>query len=441
MFTIDLLLDRLGAGNADRLRCTVRLGLKSLWMHRLRSLLTVLGIVFGVCSVIAMLAIGEGASSEAQDQINQLGSQNIILTSKKPAEDQKASQQGGQKPFSEYGLTYTDLERLRQTIPGIGVMISSRIVRDYVWNISRRVDCNIHSTMPCYPEVRHLRLAAGRFFSETDMLKSANVCVLGAETVRVLFPLESPLGRDVRVGTEYYRVIGVMAARDSGGARDEHSVSAPVMDYRMFIPLETAKVRFGEVLIKRNTGGTEMERVPLHEITLHVAQREQVLFVADAVRELMDFYHKHKDYAIVVPLELLKQAERTKQIFNIVLGSIAAISLLVGGIGIMNIMLATVTERTREIGIRRALGAKRRDILMQFLVESVILSGTGGVAGVILGVLIPLLVNYFSGLKTIVTVWSPLLAFVISAGVGILFGIYPARRAATMDPVEALRHE
>jgi len=209
----------------------------------------------------------------------------------------------------------------------------------------------------------------------------------------------------------------------------------------MFIPLETAKQRYGEVLMRRRTGSFEAERIQLHEVTVKVASLEEVTGVADAIKAVLERNHKKKDYDIVVPLELLKRAERTKQIFNIVLGSIAAISLLVGGIGIMNIMLASVTERTREIGIRRALGARRRDIITQFLVETVLLSGAGGILGVALGVAIPFVVAHTAGMKTIITFWSPLLAFTISGLVGVIFGLYPAFRAAQMDPVEALRHE
>jgi putative ABC transport system permease protein len=209
----------------------------------------------------------------------------------------------------------------------------------------------------------------------------------------------------------------------------------------MYVPLETIKLRYGEVLMRRRTGSFEAERVQLHEVTVKVHSLEQVRSVADAIKQTLEHNHKKKDYDIVVPLEQLKQAEETKRIFNIVLGSIAAISLLVGGIGIMNIMLASVTERTREIGIRRALGARRHDIILQFLIETVLLAGAGGIIGVLLGVAIPFIVTWTAGMKTIVTLWSPVLAFTISALVGVVFGIYPALRAAQMDPVEALRHE
>ncbi len=423
-----------------RLKRTIRLGLKSLWLHRLRSLLTMLGIVFGVCSVIAMLAIGEGASYEAQEQIKNLGSQNIILTSVKPPEEQRIS---GNQSFSlEYGLTYPDIRRIRATIPGVTVVVPGRIIREYVWNISRRVDCDIFGTVPWYPEMRNHAVATGRFFTDKDMEERHSVCVLGAEMVPLLFPLESPIGRTVRVGSSYYHIIGVMEPRAKGAKPAETQTGAESgSPNRMYIPLSTCRTRFGETLIKRRGANTEAEKVALHEVTVKVHDRNEVVNVSLAIKDLLERNHKKKDYKMIVPIELLKRAEETKRIFNIVLGSIAAISLLVGGIGIMNIMLASVTERTREIGIRRALGAKRRDIVTQFLVETVILSATGGLIGVALGMAIPFFVTYFSDMITIVTLWSPMIAFSISGLVGVIFGIYPALRAANMDPVEALRHE
>ncbi len=423
------------------LRRTLRLAVKSLWLHRLRSFLTMLGIVFGVCSVIAMLAIGEGASFETQEQIKNLGSQNIIVRSVKPPEEQKVSDKSSQGFVLQYGLTYPDLRRLQSSIPGVTVVVPGRILREYVWNISRRVDCEIMGTVPWYPQMRNHPVARGRFFTEKDMEAAANVCVLGAAMAEILFPLGSPLGRDVRVGGSYYRVVGVMEPPAGVAPAAEASSSSKPAAHRMYIPLETARRRFGEILARERSGSIEAERVQLHEVTVKVASREAVMAVADAVKEALERHHKKKDYEIVVPLELLRRAERTRQIFNVVLGSIAAISLLVGGIGIMNIMLATVTERTREIGIRRAMGARRRDIVLQFVVESTLLAGLGGLLGVLLGIGIPWLVTWFANLKTIVTVWSPLLAFTISALVGVVFGLYPARRAAQMDPVEALRHE
>ncbi len=423
----------------------LRLGLKSLWLHRLRSLLTVLGIVFGVCSVIAMLAIGEGASYEAQEQIKSLGSQNIIVRSVKPPEEEKVSSQANQSYVLEYGIKYADVNRIEKTIPDVTIVVPGRIIRDYVWNISRRIDSEVMGTVPWYPSMRSHPVAQGRFFTELEMEKEENVCVLGAQMAERLFPLEEPIGSRVRVGGDYYRVIGVMASRALYAELGETAAGAPGGEAaaadRMFIPLTTARARFGETIMKRRSGSFESQKVQLHEVTVKVARMEDVMDVAATIKDMLEKNHKKKDWDVVIPLELLKRAERTKQIFNIVLGSIAAISLLVGGIGIMNIMLASVTERTREIGIRRALGAKRRDIVTQFLVETVMLSGTGGLIGVALGLAIPYFVTLFSEMKTIVTLWSPMIAFTISGLVGIVFGLYPAFRAANMDPVEALRHE
>ncbi len=424
-----------------RLKRIVRLGIKTLWLHRLRSLLTVLGIVFGVCSMIAMLAIGEGASYEAQEQIKNLGSQNIILKSVKPPEAQKISEKNSESYVLQYGLTYADIDCIQHTIPGVTVIVPGRIMRETVWNISRFVDCEIVGTVPWYPEMRNHPVAQGRFFTDVDARDKASVCVLGGEMAGKLFPLGSALGGTVRVKAAYYRVVGIMERQGSGLAAADDSAARRATAHRMYIPLETARIRFGEVLVKQRAGSSEVERIQLHEVTVKVASREQVMDISLAVKDVLERNHKKQDFEVTIPLELLRRAERTKQIFNIVLGSIAAISLLVGGIGIMNIMLASVTERTREIGVRRALGARRRDIVVQFLVETVMLSAAGGVLGVLIGVAIPWLVSAFAGMKTIVTPWSPILAFTISGFVGVIFGLYPALRAARMNPVEALRHE
>ncbi|HOJ67373.1 MAG TPA: ABC transporter permease [Candidatus Hydrogenedentes bacterium] len=418
---------------------TVKVGFKSLWLHRLRSLLTALGIIFGVCSVIAMLAVGEGASFEAQEQIRQLGSNNIIVRSVKPSEEQKLNVQ--RSFVSDYGLTYLDLARLRDTIPGITVYAPGRIIRDRVFNATLSLESEILGVVPWYPEIRNLKLVEGRFFTPMEVEREVNVCVLNRPLARVLFPLTPPLGQLVRVGGDYYRVIGVADSAGSGKPVLSSERGNASTAGQMFIPLTTAKDRFGEILIRRSSGSFQAEKVQLHEITIHVDDQQRVEAVARLTGAVLERNRKKRDFEIIVPLELLRQAERTKQIFNTVLGAIAAISLLVGGIGIMNIMLASVTERTREIGIRRALGARRRDIVLQFLVETVILSGTGGLIGVGLGVLIPRLITLFSGMMTIVTPWGPMIAFSISALIGVVFGLYPALRAAYMDPVEALRHE
>ncbi len=434
------------AGDAERIRRSIRLGLKSLWLHRLRSLLTGLGIVFGVCSVIAMLAIGEGLSFEAQQQIRRLGSNNIIIRSVKPPEDRSST---AERNFVvEYGVTYDDVDRMEATIPTVDTIIPSRIVRKDVWNGPNRIDCDIIGTVPEYPAMRNHYVSSGRFFTEEELENNVNVCVLGDGMAPRLFPIDDPIGKMVRVDGDYYQVIGMMepeserntmASPTNGGlGNGGHSTGAP---FEMYIPLTASKNRFGELIVQRSSGSFNAERVQLHEATVKVDNIDDVVETWHIIADLLASTHKKIDYEIIVPLDLLRQAERTKRIFNIVLGAIAAISLLVGGIGIMNIMLATVTERTREIGIRRALGAKKKDIVLQFLIETVLLSATGGIIGVALGLAIPYFIQYFADLKTIVTPWSPMIAFSISAIVGIVFGIYPAMRAANMDPVEALRHE
>jgi len=421
---------------STRLIRIVKLGLKSLMLHKLRSGLTMLGIVFGVCSVIAMLSIGEGASYEAQEQIRKLGASNIIVRSVKPPEDQSSNVQRSR--IINYGLTYEDAARLEETIPTVEVIVRTRENQKDIRYRDQRVAGRVLGTVPWYPDVAGHRVAAGRFFGGIDMRDRSNVCVLSDSVARDLFLYENPLGRIVRVGSEYFQVIGVMEPRSAPVAAD--SEGAGGTDY-IFVPITTARVWFGEYNTKLSSGSQERERVELHEIQLRVSDMSLVEPTAKVVRSTLEQFHKKPDYEVIVPQELLNQARETQRIFNIVLGSIAGISLLVGGIGIMNIMLATVTERTREIGIRRALGAKRGQVITQFIVETMVLSVIGGLLGIAVGVILPTLVTRFADMRTIVTAPTLVLAFGISAAVGIVFGIYPAWRAANMDPIEALRHE
>jgi len=268
------------------------------------------------------------------------------------------------------------------------------------------------------------------------MSRKKNVCVLGEGIAKKLFTYMDPLGKEVKIGPDYYTVVGIMEQRAVVKKEGQENLNLDI-----YMPLSTARERYSDLNIKLTSGTMEAEKVELKQITVRVNDVENVSITAKIIRHMLKRFHKKVDYEIIVPLELLHQAEKTKRIFNIVLGSIAAISLLVGGIGIMNIMLASVTERTREIGIRRALGAKRRDIILQFLVETIVLSAGGGVVGLIIGVVTPRLVTYFADMRTIVTPWSLILAFGISAAIGVIFGLYPASRAANMAPIEALRHE
>jgi len=410
------------------------LGFLNLWRHRLRSTLTVLGIVFGVCSVIAMLAIGEGASYEALEAIEKLGSQNIIIRSVTPPKGESVSSEEAR--MLEYGLTYKDAKQIRTTVPDVEVVVPSRTIRSNLTHRRKRVDGNVIGVVPWYPLVSNQQILEGRFFTERETDDHRNVCVLSSSLAKRLFPTKSPVGKVVKVKTDYYTVVGVLE-----GAGLNTNLSGEASDLNLFIPLTAARSRFGDVIFTPRSGTFSIEKVELHQLIVKVKTIEAVIPTADIITTILGKAHKQQDYEVIVPWERLLTAQRTERIFNIVLGSIAAISLLVGGIGIMNIMLASVTERTREIGVRRALGAKKRDIVYQFLTETVILSGSGGVLGLLLGVTIPFLITYFAEMTTIIRMWTLALAFGISLITGIVFGMYPAFRAATMDPIEALRHE
>jgi putative ABC transport system permease protein len=426
---------------------TVKLGAKNLLLHKLRSALTVLGVILGVGSVIAMLAIGEGSKREALEQIRQLGANNVIVHSVKPgqngdtSEDQSPGLQQKVSRVVEYGLKHEDYDRLLATLPTVTSAVPVSLIRRDVQHRHRVVpNARILGTTPQFLGVKNFRVRLGRFLTVPDVESIANVVVLGAGAAERLFNFEYPIGKHLLLGPTAYRVIGVLEPH-AGGRAHSDSGSHTEYDNGIFIPLSAARMRFGELQMIRSSGSFDLERTQLNEITLSVTQPELVTQTAAMARKILEEGHpKNDDYELQVPLELLRRAEHEKRIWNLVLGSIAGISLLVGGVGIMNIMLATVTERTREIGIRRALGAKRRDITVQFLVESAVLSSIGGIFGIFLGVLIPWLVTRLSGIQTTVSWWAVALAFVIAAGTGLIFGSYPARRAARMDPIQALRH-
>lgn len=416
----------------------IRHGCKNIWLHKLRSLLTVLGIVFGVASVIAMLAIGEGASYEARKMIESLGSNNIIIRSVKLPSDARTQQVSF---LGVYGLTDRDLRKL-ETIPSVIRIIPAWEMEEDVWYYDKNISARVVGTLPEYKDVMNLSITTGRYFDEMDLQKGEPVAIIGSTVRTSIFPVEDPIGKTIKIKSSYFKVIGIAGEKVFSGASE--SFIAEDMNIAVYIPLKTTNLFFGEYEVKRGTGGIrswERNWVQYHRFILQVSETNKILSTASLVSDVLSQTHKKQDYQIIVPLELLRQAERTKRIFNIVLGSIAAISLIVGGIGIMNIMLAIVTERTREIGVRRAVGAKKRDIINQFLTEAVILSASGGLIGVLLGILIPKAVTKFAGMMTLITSWSILLSFSISVAVGITFGLYPARRAADLDPIQALRYE
>ncbi len=410
--------------------------IRSLLLHRLRSLLTVLGLVFGVASVIIMLAVAEGASDEAQKQIESLGVLNIIVRSQKPINNDQNEEQSW---VVSYGLTFGDLRRITETVKTAKLVTP---MREFVQTCRRETNAldspvlGIHAN---YDELNRLELSKGRFLENADLKYRRNVCVIGADVAEELFGYKEPLNSSIRIGpTHYFRIVGVTKWR-TPSAGVGSSLSAQDFNKFVYIPLTTDHARFGETLYRRQQGQFSAEKIELSQITVEVDETRNVQTTARVLKSLLARVHDKDDFAVVVPLDLLEQSKKTQQIFRYVLGSVAAISLLVGGIGIMNIMLATVSERQREIGIRRALGANRTDIITQFLIETVVLSSVGAGIGVALGLSVPSFVSWASNLPTKITWWSPVIATAFALGTGILFGIYPAKQAAQMDPIEALR--
>jgi len=412
----------------------VRLGLGDVWRHKTRSFLTMLGMVFGVASVIAMLAVGEGASQQALDAIKRLGSQNILLSSEKPSDDSGGSSK--RSKLVMYGLLYDDEQRIRETIPNVVLTVPARMVRRNTRFGDRQLELRVVETDPSWFDVVERPVLAGRVLKRNDLYSVANVCVLTEMGVRRLLAAEEVVGQMIRIGSGSFEVVGIVKNEDGG------SVRAPDSEADVYIPMSTGKKMFGDTSIRYTPDGhTEGERIELGQIIVRMSSTDDVEAGSKAIESMLARFHKRKDYKIDVPLTLLREAERTKKTFNIVLGAIAGISLLVGGIGIMNIMLASVTERTKEIGIRRAIGARKSRIMVQFLINTCVLSIGGGLVGLLLGVAIPMVITLTTDMPTVVEPYSLFLAFGISAGIGIVFGLYPAMRAASLDPIEALRQE
>ncbi len=462
---------RLRAAYSAHVVFATRTALEAVAHNRLRAGLTSLGILFGVASVIAMLAIGKGAESEILEQMRLLGSNNVIVVPYVEQQEGNASDEPETKQAKRFtpGLTYLDAEAIARTVPGLDAVSAEVVVNSSITREGRRRSGRIVGVDSTYFRLLNMPLSAGRPFSHLQMEQGRPVAIIGHGIRSRFFTTEDPIGKPIKVGEIWLTVVGVLADRQVAGENAERLGLRDVgMD--VFVPLHTMLARFRNraqvtqrdieaaaaaqgqegVIIVGGGQDTPSEEVKeersntnqLDRIVVRVAEASHVPQVADVIRRMLERRHNGVvDYQITVPELLLKQEQRTKTIFNVVLGAIASISLIVGGIGIMNIMLASILERIREIGVRRAMGATQRDILAQFLAEAVLISVAGGVAGILVGAGLSFGIERFAGIRTLVSALSVIVAFGVSLSVGLVFGIVPAWRAAKQDPVVCLRYE
>jgi putative ABC transport system permease protein len=395
----------------------LRLGVRSLEVHKLRSSLSILGVVFGVAAVVAMSSVGEGARRETLAQIEALGIDTVTLRPR------------GDAAEASVVLPAAAVEAMRAVVPGVRTVAPVRVAELVAGAGERTAGVIALGTTPPYRDAARLELAAGRVLADLDVVDRKRVAVLGASVARALFPLRSPLGEGVRLGGDWFRVVGVLEGRASPRGRGQ-AIHARDINRCVLVPLPS---------LDRGKGS---DPDGVDEIVLRVGAPEAVVPAATVALAIVKrAVGREPPIEAVVPREILRQRERAQRIFNVVTGAVAAISLLVGGIGIMNIMLASVAERTREVGVRRALGARRKDVVAQFLVESSLLTVAGGVIGSVLGVAGAFLIQRFAGWPTAVYPLMLAVALVVALGVGIGFGLYPAWHAAQLEPMEALRRE
>ncbi|MDN3686428.1 ABC transporter permease [Cyclobacterium jeungdonense] len=434
----------------ERLLANFYIAFEAVLANKVRSLLTALGIIFGVAAVIAMLAIGTGAQQEIMEQIKLVGVNNIVVEPVvEQVEEQLDENSGLEKERNKFspGLKLADAEAIRKVIPGIN-KISPEIVMDtYIVKSGIRRSAKLVGVNPAYFEVLDFQLREGRMFSENNLAKGDPVCIIGRSVAARFFPNESPLGKKIKSGSQWLEVVGILEER----LVSESSISKlGIRDFNMdvYIPIQTMLIRYKnrdlvtESQLNDDSGDGSGNYHQIDKMVIQVSESELLNPTAEVLAKMLERRHFNVvDFEITIPELLLKQQQRTQNIFNIVLGAIAGISLLVGGIGIMNIMLASVMERIKEIGLRLSLGAKKNDIVNQFLFESIMISVSGGLIGVVLGIILAHLVSTFAEFPTVITLSSILLSFGVAATVGLVFGITPAKRAASQDPITSLRYE
>jgi putative ABC transport system permease protein len=437
---------------------TLRLGLNNLRLHMLRSVLTSLGIILGVAAVILMVAIGEGNKNAAIRDIQALGARNIIIRSQRPPESGDIGTQSRSSTVS-YGLVETDMSRIKSFITDAETIVPVKSIGSEISYGAKRTTSQSFGTLPDLQQALNLKVQpGGRYLASEDVNQRSRVAVIGHAVAEQFFPLRTPIGEQIRIDNQVMTIVGVLKPIGlSGGAGG--ALIGRDLNMDVHVPLSTALLEFGEVISRRNSGSFTRERVEYSEIYVTTDTPDEVLPMAARIRRLIDMNHADKlDVALIVPWELLENVKRTTFAMNILLTAIAAISLLVGGIGIMNIMLASVIERTREIGIRRAMGATRKHIVSQFLVETGTLSAVGGILGIILGVTLSIavstvlpwvlelgsvqrLIDVDINFEAQITGWSIIVSFLVASMTGVIFGIYPALMASRQDPIESLRHE
>jgi putative ABC transport system permease protein len=408
----------------------LRLGLQNLLAHRLRSLLTMLGMIFGVAAVVSMLSIGAGARQKVMAFIEQMGVRNLIIEAKETTDWQSHQKVRRISP----GLTFQDYRVIQDNLGDLAASTARRrFVPGKTIPKSQQDAPTVYGVTPAYSGIAALHLMNGRFFDQSEEDSAAPVCVLGAGAKANLFGGADAVGQYVKIDEQWFRVIGVAGPQLSSQA-DVAGLPSQDLNNIMYVPLNSALYRLENTYSRL--------RDEIDGIYLNLRSSAQVGRDSQVVRAILDAsHHGAGDYSLIVPAELLAEQKRTERLFNAVMVAIASISLLVGGIGIMNIMLASILERTREIGVRRAVGARQSDIVRQFVIEAVMISFVGGTLGIVFGFWMSRLIAWLAGWSTIVTVPSILLAFVVSISVGLIFGIYPAVKAARLDPVEAIRYE